>query len=200
VLLVTLRAHGDSSGERDDFGWSARHDVSAAVSWLALRRPESPLVVCGSSLGAAAATFAAAEVDAVDGYILECLYRDLDSAARRRAEVYLPPGLDWLAWAGLRVVAPLVLPHWRICAPIEAIARIPEGVPVLVLAGALDSRATPQDARALLACIAERAELVVLEGAGHDNLDAARPAEYERLAVGFLERAIAHRAVSAAPR
>src|SRR5260370_13104745 len=34
VLLVSLRAHGDSSGEVNDFGYSARRDVVVAVEFL----------------------------------------------------------------------------------------------------------------------------------------------------------------------
>ena len=34
VLAISLRAHGDSTGEINDFGWSARHDVAAAVDFL----------------------------------------------------------------------------------------------------------------------------------------------------------------------
>src|SRR5690606_19387304 len=33
VMLISFRAHGDSTGERNDFGYSAQHDVVAAVEW-----------------------------------------------------------------------------------------------------------------------------------------------------------------------
>ena len=49
VLPITVRAHGDSEGRRNDFGWSARHDVEAAVSYLEART-EAPIVVLGISL------------------------------------------------------------------------------------------------------------------------------------------------------
>lgn len=34
VLAISFRAHGDSSGDINDIGWSARHDVTAAVVFL----------------------------------------------------------------------------------------------------------------------------------------------------------------------
>ncbi|MBY0457749.1 MAG: alpha/beta hydrolase, partial [Gemmataceae bacterium] len=34
VISVTVRAHGDSTGTRNDIGYSARHDAVAAVGWL----------------------------------------------------------------------------------------------------------------------------------------------------------------------
>src|SRR5262249_39574457 len=43
VLLVTLRAHGDSTGEVNDFGYSARHDVIAAVTYLEQHHPGRPI-------------------------------------------------------------------------------------------------------------------------------------------------------------
>ena len=59
VLLISLRAHGDSTGDLDDIGYGARRDVVAAVEFLERRRPGKPIVVLGTSMGAAAATFAA---------------------------------------------------------------------------------------------------------------------------------------------
>jgi dipeptidyl aminopeptidase/acylaminoacyl peptidase len=34
VLMISLRAHGDSTGDFDDVGFGARHDVLAAVEFL----------------------------------------------------------------------------------------------------------------------------------------------------------------------
>ena len=34
VLLVSLRAHGDSTGDFNDIGYSARHDIIAAIDFL----------------------------------------------------------------------------------------------------------------------------------------------------------------------
>ena len=39
VLMITLRAHGDSSGDYDDVGFGARHDVIAAVEFLEAAGP-----------------------------------------------------------------------------------------------------------------------------------------------------------------
>ncbi len=43
VLLLSLRAHGDSTGEFNDIGYGARHDVVAAVDYLEQQRQASPL-------------------------------------------------------------------------------------------------------------------------------------------------------------
>ena len=190
VLLVTLRAHGDSTGERNDFGWSSRLDVVAAVEELERRRPDSRLVVCGSSLGAAAAAFAASELgERVHGWILESVYCDLPTAARRRVERYLPPGLDWLAYQGLRVAGTLVLPGWSRLSPAEAVTAIPPGVPVLLLTGARDLLSLPADVAGVLARCGGKAELVVLEEAGHGRLWRRSPEEYRSAVIGLLRGA-----------
>jgi alpha-beta hydrolase superfamily lysophospholipase len=70
ALLVTFRAHGDSTGDYHDIGWGARRDVWAAVAYLEKRRPGCPIVVSGESMGSAAAAFAAGELGhRVVGYI-----------------------------------------------------------------------------------------------------------------------------------
>src|SRR5262245_52637498 len=55
VMLISTRAHGDSTGEFNDIGYSAQHDVVAAVDWLQRRWPHRPIVIWGQSMGAAAA-------------------------------------------------------------------------------------------------------------------------------------------------
>lgn len=171
VLMLSLRAHGDSSGERHDIGYSARHDVVAAVEFLERRRPGRAIIVQGTSLGAAAAIFAAPELGTrVSGYILEEPYRDLRSAVRNRTEVYLPPGLSHAIYFGLLSVSPLILPELDQIAPIEAIGSIPESVPVVILAGSADNKARPEETRELYSRVASHGRLVFFEGARHELL------------------------------
>jgi pimeloyl-ACP methyl ester carboxylesterase len=184
VLLVTLRAHGDSTGERNDFGYSARHDVVAAVAWLEQNCPGRP-VVWGRSLGAAAALFAAGELGGrAGGYVLECVYRDLRTAVRNRTRLHLFPPLDRVAYTGLALTAPLVLDDVDRISPLDAAAGIPKDVPVLLLAGAADRHATPAESAAIAERIGPRAEVVVFDGAGHLGFrDSAR---YRELGLRFL--------------
>jgi alpha-beta hydrolase superfamily lysophospholipase len=187
--MISFRAHGDSAGEVNDFGYSGRRDVVAAVEWLRERCPGRPVVVWGQSLGAAAAVFAAPELgDRVAGYILECPYRDLRTAVRNRTRAYLPPVAEFVAYAGFSTVAPAVLPDADEISPAGAASRIPPSARVLVLAGAADRRATPEEAAAVAGAVGGRAELVVVEGGDHLRLAAADPVGYRKAIVGFLER------------
>ncbi len=186
VLMITLRAHGDSTGDFDDIGFGARHDVVAGVHFLESRRPGRPVIVNGSSMGAAAAIFAARELGGrVRGYILESPYRDLRTAVWNRVENALPIGLSHAAYLGLNLVAPVFLPHLDEISPLKAIAGIPADVPVLILAGGGDHLARPHEARALHEQVASHGRLVVFPGAGHGDLLHARPELYTRDVLAF---------------
>ena len=188
VLMPTLRAHGDSTGGVNDFGYSARHDLIAAVGWLEANQAGRPVLVWGRSLGAAASLFASQELGGrVRGYILECPYRDLRTAVRNRTRHYLPPGVDFIAYSGLSAVSPLVLPDADRISPLEAAAGIPHDVPVLILAGGADRRARPEEAREIHARLGPRATLIVFDTAGHLDLIHIDPERYRTTALGFLE-------------
>ena len=190
VLAITLRAHGDSTGEVNDLGWSARHDVAAAVEFLQHECPRRPVYIVGRSMGAAAAIFAAKNLDGqVSGYFLEEPYKDLESAAWNRLQHYLPPILDWVAYGGLRLWSPVFLPvdPHRI-SPHERVRDIPENVPVVFAAGSADRHAHLDEVRAMYQRIESHARLVVFDGAKHENLDQANPELYWTTVLDLLGR------------
>ena len=187
ALLVSLRAHGDSTGEVNDVGYSARHDVIAAVNWLREKQPGRPVIVWGQSLGGAAAVFAVAELgDKVAGYILECPYQDLRTAVRNRMEYYLPPIIAAVGYAGAATVGPLVLPDLDRISPLEAAPSIRESACVLILAGGADRRARAREARAIFERVRSPARLVILPQGDHAKLIAADPAAYEEAVLRLI--------------
>ena len=187
VLMISLRAHGDSTGDFNDMGYSAHHDIVAAVEFLKRRCPGKPVVIHGLSMGGAAAVFAASELShRVQGYILESPYRNLKVAVWHRLEKDLPPVFDRIAYLGLLVVSPLVLPDLVKISPIEAISGIPADVPVLILAGGDDPVARPDEARAILDRVRSHGRLVVFANAGHMNFPVVDPDQYQQSVLGFL--------------
>jgi alpha-beta hydrolase superfamily lysophospholipase len=188
VLLISLRAHGDSTGDINDIGYSARHDVIAAVELLKRERPGRPVIIHGTSMGAAAALFASSELaNRIRGYILESPYQDLKTAVRNRTENELPPLLDWIAYRGLVTVAPLILPDVDKISPLSAIDGVPTNVPVLILAGGNDRNARPEEARALLDRVKGHGRLVLFEKAGHLRFLDEDPELYKRTILEFIE-------------
>jgi pimeloyl-ACP methyl ester carboxylesterase len=144
------------------------------------------VIIDGTSMGAAAAIFAAAELGRRGrGYILESPYQDLEIAVWNRVELALPPLLRHVAYAGLKAVAPFFLPHLAEISPLKAIAGIPEDVPVLIMAGAADRLARPEEARALHGRVASHGRLVLVPDAGHGDLLHSAPELYARTVLEF---------------
>ena len=190
VLALTMRGHGDSSGDKIDVGWSSRFDVVAAVDWIGANHRDARIVVDGASMGAAAALFAAPELrQRVSGYVLECPYSDLSTAIRNRLDLALPPVLDTIAYAGLRTVAPIFLPELDRIAPIDFAASIPPTTPVLILSSLIDRHARPDEARALFELVASHAHLVWFEDAAHDRLVETRPEQWKAAVTALIDEA-----------
>lgn len=180
VLAISLRAHGDSTGEVNDIGWSARHDVVAAVGFLRREFPNRPVFILGRSMGAATAIFAAEELKTeVAGYFLEQPYKDLPSAVWNRLQNRLPPVLDWVAYRGMRLWAPAFLPVGPDqISPYDRIAAIPPSVPVVIITGSADRHARLDDVKAVASRVRSGAKLVVFEGATHEDLERRDPELY----------------------
>ncbi|HYO51756.1 alpha/beta hydrolase [Archangium sp.] len=192
VLALSLRTHGDSEGEVNDFGWSARQDVLAGIAFLERQAPDRPRVVFGTSLGAAAAIFASQEVGSrVQGYVLESPYRDLRTAVGNRLESYLLPGLDRLAFHGMWLFGDALLPvPAEQLRPIDHVAGIPQEVPVLFLAGAKDRHARLFEVEALAGRISSHARLEVFREGNHGTLRASEPERYQRLLLDFIRASV----------
>jgi uncharacterized protein len=191
-LLVTLRAHGDSSGEAKDFGWSSSADVLAGVAEIERAHPGRPVLVRGFSLGAAAAVFAGGHLGTrVRGYLLEMLYSDLDTAVNNRTRVRLPPVLDRIAALGIQLAGRILVPHASEIAPVERIGTIPASVPILLMNGGRDPRARPFEAQALMVAAGAHAELVTFDGAGHEVLATTHPEPYAAAVRAWLARCLA---------
>ena len=179
--LLSLRTHGDSDGTRNDFGRSAKLDVEAAVAELEQRCPGRPIYIQGMSLGAAAAIFSSSNLgDRVAGYVLECPYRDLRTAVRKRTSAYLPIGFDRLASLGLELAAPAFLGEIDSISPLQAITK-PTTQPMLFLAGGRDNRAGVDEVQQLAQAAGPKARFEIFPEAKHEGLEAGDPERYHSL-------------------
>ncbi len=168
VLALTVRAHGDSDGDQNDLGWSAQHDVQAALDWLNTHQKGRPVLLMGVSLGAAAVSFANRQ-HALP-LILESPYADLATAVENRSAMLLPSPLDTLSSKLLLSWSPLLLPvPLQQLSPVNAVRALPPTTPVLVLAGDADLRATVEEAEQFVAAHAQT-ELVRISNADHGQL------------------------------
>lgn len=189
TMLITMRAHGDSTGTLNDFGYGARFDVVAAVQFLKKTAPGRPILLVGISAGATAVCYGAKELGhGIQGCVMEQPYRDMRTVVKRRTDLFLPPGLSHLAYLGLVTMGNVVLPHYDEISPVDAVAAIPLEVPIWILSGGKDNRAYPEEAQAIHAKVASHSELTVFNEAGHESLLDHDPVKYKAMAKQWIER------------
>jgi pimeloyl-ACP methyl ester carboxylesterase len=114
---------------------------------------------------------------------------DLKSAVWNRMQNHLPPVFDWAAYLGLRLWAPVFL---RVdpdqISPYDHLAEIPKTVPVVFITGSADRHARLAEVEAMYRRIESHAQLIVFDGAVHQDLDRYDPRLYRATLLGFLER------------
>lgn len=188
AVAITLRAHGDSGGEKIAFGLAEAGDVKAAVAFVEQEFPGHRIILFGESLGAAAAIFAASDLHGrIAGYILDTPYIDLKSALFNRLSMYLPPVFSHAAYSGMRLWAPVFLDRpMNDYAPINRIGDISPETPVLFIAGEIDTHATLEQSTKLAKRCAH-ARFEVIAGAAHGQTYSRNPQRYEQLLREFID-------------
>ena len=205
VFDIDLRAHGESGGRYISPGYLEAFDVLAAIRHLRQRGERAPVGVLGHSYGAVAALRAAAEssdVSAVisDGGFVSAMdvlqnvtrhYR-LDPKTPLWAKTLLViselPGLQ----SAMHVAFYLRTGQYfsaGMLTVLPALSRLHQ--PVLFISGEQDFIAPSDDARRMFAATpATQKSLLILTGAGHNDIHRAARAEYERAVLNFLSQAI----------
>ena len=183
VLLIDLRAHGESSGEHSTVGYEEQHDVAAALDFLHRNQPDQPLAIIGVSMGGAAAVLTRPDVDAL---VLESVYPTITEAVGNRVRErigILEPIATWALLVQLRVrlgISPEAL------RPIDALPKL--GCPVLMMTGDEDTYTTLAETRRMFACAAEPKRLEIFPGVGHTSLFNSDPEKYRKRVLAFFDQ------------
>ena len=184
VLLLDLRGHGASGGERRTLGYKEARDVHGALAWLEEEGfgPEG-VVLHGWSMGGAAVVRSAPGTG-VAAVIEEAGYADLPLILQKQ----LPEnsGLPRFFNPGAFLAAKLFLDFdpWAV-RPSEDAARLrEEGVPLFVIHSTADETIPFEHADLFMRAYPE-AKLWKLEGYGH--AEAYSHPEYEQRLLDFLE-------------
>jgi uncharacterized protein len=184
VLMLDLRGHGGSGGERVTLGYREARDVRGALSWLEQRGfdPEE-VVLHGWSMGGAAVVRAAPGTG-VAAVVEESAYADLPPLLRER----IPDvsGLPAFFNPGIFLMGRLFLgiDPWAVRPEEEAKQLFREGVPFMII-HSRDDEVVPFEHAESLAKAYPGAPFWGIEGYGH--VEAYAHPEYQERLVSFLE-------------
>lgn len=160
VVAYDSRAHGNSGGDACTYGFYEKQDLRRVIDVI----DRGPVVVIGSSLGAAVALQAAAEDDRIRGVVAAESFSDLRTIALERA-----PGI--LTKRAIEKAFTIAEAQGRFSvdqvSPVRAASHIK--VPVLLLHGALDRETSPAHSKRIFDALAGEKRLTVVPGAGHNQ-------------------------------
>jgi uncharacterized protein len=187
MLMLDLRGHGESEGERTTLGYQEVRDVRGALSWLEEEGFEpNEVVLHGWSMGGATA-LRSAPGTGVAAVVEESSYADLPLLLRER----LPEssGLPSFFNPGIFLMAKLFLDFdpWAVRPEEDAAILSEEGVPLLIV-HSTDDEVVPFWHAKMLAATYPDAELWQIEGYGH--VEAYSHPDYRQKLVDFLERTV----------
>lgn len=186
VLMLDLRAHGGSEGERVTIGYREVRDVEGAVSWLKKRGYDPEQVVLhGWSMGGAA-VLQAAPGTGVAAVLEESAYADLPPLLRER----IPDvsGLPPFFTPGIFLVGQYLLgiDPWAV-RPVEEAGQLSrEGVPVMII-HSRDDEVVPFGHAERLAEAHPTATFWTLDG--YEHVGAHEHPGYRKRLLTFLDEA-----------
>jgi len=160
VVAYDSRAQGVSGGEVCTYGFYEKADLRRVIDTL----PAGPVVLMGSSLGAAVALQEAADDPRVTTVVAAETFSDLRTVATERAPFVFTRGSIDRAFALAEQLA-----HFRVdeVSPMRAAARIK--APVLLIHGAADVNTPPSHSERVRAALTSPSELLLVPGAGHNQ-------------------------------
>lgn len=184
AMAIDLQGHGETPGTTITFGYKESGSARQAVKFLREEAGCKKMVVIGSSLGGAASLLGVEPLE-VNGFVLEGVYSDIRTAVESRLRIrmgyfgeLLSPLLYWQIPLRLNI-------ELKDLRPMDAIKKVT--VPVLIMNGSEDDRATQSDAQILYENAVGLKRLVWFEGAGHIDLYEFDREEYKKEILVFLE-------------
>lgn len=160
VIAYDSRAHGGSGGDVCTYGYHEARDLARVLDVAA----PGPIVVVGTSLGAAVGLQAAAEDPRISAVVAAESFSDLETIAGERAPWFFTPALIDHA---LRIADERGRFQVRATSPVAAAPRIQ--VPVLLVHGELDRETPPDHSRRIFDALRVEKQLLIVPGAGHNQ-------------------------------
>jgi pimeloyl-ACP methyl ester carboxylesterase len=160
VVAYDSRAHGESEGEACTYGFFEKQDLHRVLDVV----EKGPIVLLGTSLGAAVALQEAAGDARVTAVVAAETFSDLRTVATERAPFFFTSGIIGRAFELAENQGRF---HVDAVSPVIAAAAIQN--PVLLIHGAADTETPPDHSRRVLAALAGPKRLILVPGAGHNQ-------------------------------
>lgn len=160
IVAFDSRAHGDSEGEVCTYGFYEKRDLARVIDGLAA----GPVVLVGTSLGAAVALQTAAMDPRVSAVVAAETFSDLRTVAAERAPFVIKAGSFGRA---IRLAERLGAFTVDAVSPLQAAAAIT--VPVFLVHGAADRDTPAVHSERVFARLAGPKHLELVPGAGHSQ-------------------------------
>lgn len=168
-LFYDSRGNGESGGRYCTYGEQEKHDLVRVLDAVQAQGIDtSRVVVVGHSMGAATAVYAAALDPRIKAIVLEACYRDLPTAVRDYARLFIPILPDHVIDRALERAAAIGELKPDKLSPLQIIAGISQ--PALIVQGTHDRRIKPRYAEELYRTKPEPKELYLIPGARHGRL------------------------------
>jgi pimeloyl-ACP methyl ester carboxylesterase len=160
VVAYDSRAHGDSEGKVCTYGFFERDDLRSVVDTI----EAGPVVLIGTSLGAAVALQHAARDTRVSAVVAAETFSDLRTVATERAPFFFTPNAIRRAFELAEEQGTFEV---DVVSPLHAAAQIT--VPVLLVHGEADVDTPPAHSQRVYAALTGRKRLILVPGAGHNG-------------------------------
>lgn len=188
LLVIDLRAHGESDGKHATAGVFERQDVSQVIDQLRAELPgeTARLALFGASLGAMTALGVAEMRGDLAGVILDSPFADLQHACSAHAGMLGLPG-GWLQKLAMRVARRMTGADFAAIRPVEMIGRAK--CKVMVIHGGRDGYVREEDIGPMRQAVEGRRDGSVYwlaPEAEHLMAMAREPEEYRRRVGEFL--------------
>ena len=168
-LFYDARGHGQSGGRYCTYGAKERHDlVKMLDATQKLGVDTSHTVVIGHSMGAATAVYTALMDDRIKALVLEACYRDLPTAIRDYARVYVIGPPDAVLRSAQKRAARKGDFNLEELSPLKLMPRLK--IPVLFVQGSADRRIKPRYVQEHYDAKPPPRDLHYIEGARHGRV------------------------------
>jgi pimeloyl-ACP methyl ester carboxylesterase len=160
VVAYDSRAHGESDGDVCTYGFFEKNDLHHVLD----RVGPGPIVLIGTSLGAAVALQEAARDSRVTAVVAAETFSDLRTVATERAPFVFTSGIIARAFQIAEQQG-----HFRVDEVSPAMAAAEIKIPVLLIHGAADTDTPPEHSQRVLAALVGPKRLILVSGAGHNE-------------------------------